>query len=396
MSIRLTKREAFRFLLEYHGLLGAKRFRGKAGILSYIRQVGCIQFDPVDVCGKNADLTLQSRVSGYHPSQLWDLLYRDRSLIDYFDKNLSILPTEDWPLCREAAGWFRQDSRSRSAADTVREEVLEAIRLRGPLCSNDLKMPDKVPWFWADSPLSRVALESLYYEGVLIIHHKEGTRKYYALAEDYIPPEHRLNATTISSGTLRELRVLRRIGAVGLLWNRRSDAFLSIGDLKSGERNRVFSSLIENNQILPVEVEGIPSPLFLRKRDEPTLNAFLRRRSFPARVEFLAPLDPILWDRTLIRELTGFDYTWEIYTTDAKRKFGHYVLPMLFGDRLAGRVEFVCDRKQRILKLHHLWLESGFVPSVRFETAFHRAVERFRMFNDCDRFADLRFEKGEG
>ncbi|HRY77496.1 MAG TPA: crosslink repair DNA glycosylase YcaQ family protein [Candidatus Izemoplasmatales bacterium] len=390
MTIRLTKREAFRFLLEHQGLIGAKRFQGKAGILSYIRQAGCIQFDPVDVCGKNADLTLQSRVSEYRPRMLWNLLYEDRDLIDYFDKNLSILPIEDWPLCRDAAGWFLEDGRSRSAAETVRDEVIAAIRTRGPLCSADLALTDKVPWFWADSPLGRVVLESLYYEGVLIIHHKEGTRKYYALTEDHISPDRGLNASKASRETLRDLRVFRRIGAVGMLWNRRSDAFLSIADLHSPERNHVFETLVNNGLIVSAEVEGMSSPLYLRKSDEPRLRASLERRSVPARVEFLAPLDPMMWDRNLIRELTGFDYTWEIYTVEAKRKFGYYVLPLLYGDRLVGRVEFVCDRKKRILILKNRWLEPGFRSSNRFETAFAKATERFQHFNDCDQTEDRR------
>ena len=93
----LTRRQARRFLLLHHGLIGAYRFRGKQGAYDFVRQAGCIQFDPVDVCGKNAELTLQSRVQGFTKQTLWQLLYRDRLLVDYPDKNLSILPTEDWP-----------------------------------------------------------------------------------------------------------------------------------------------------------------------------------------------------------------------------------------------------------------------------------------------------------
>ena len=93
----LTRRQARRFLLLHHGLIGAYRFRGKQGAYDFVRQAGCIQFDPVDVCGKNAELTLQSRVQGFTKQTLWQLLYRDRLLVDYPDKNLSILSTEDWP-----------------------------------------------------------------------------------------------------------------------------------------------------------------------------------------------------------------------------------------------------------------------------------------------------------
>ena len=91
--LTLTNRQARRFVLRKNGLLGGHIFRGKAGALAYVRQAGCVQFDPIDVCGRNADLALNARVGGYRKQMLDDLLYRDRALIDYFDKQLAILPT---------------------------------------------------------------------------------------------------------------------------------------------------------------------------------------------------------------------------------------------------------------------------------------------------------------
>ena len=93
----LTRKQAKLFILSKQGLLGSNRFSGKDGAYAYVRQAGCIQYDPVDVCGKNAELTLQSRVKGFRKSMLDDLLYRDRLLVDYPDKELSIWPAEDWP-----------------------------------------------------------------------------------------------------------------------------------------------------------------------------------------------------------------------------------------------------------------------------------------------------------
>ena len=93
----LTKKQARTFILAKQGLLGDYRFSGKDGAYAYVRQAGCIQYDPVDVCGKNAELTLQSRVKGFRKSMLADLLYEDRLLVDYADKELSIWPAEDWP-----------------------------------------------------------------------------------------------------------------------------------------------------------------------------------------------------------------------------------------------------------------------------------------------------------
>ena len=95
--LTVTPDQARQFILLRQGLLGEHRFIGKNGAYQYVRQVGCIQFDPVDVCGRNAELTLQSRVKGITRKTLSDLLYRDRLLVDYSDKELSIWPSEDWP-----------------------------------------------------------------------------------------------------------------------------------------------------------------------------------------------------------------------------------------------------------------------------------------------------------
>ena len=90
-ELNLTLDEAKRFILYKQGLLGEHRFSGKEGVLDFVRQAGCIQFDPIDVCGKNAELVLQSRVSGFTKKMLYELLYEDRKLLDNWDKNLSII-----------------------------------------------------------------------------------------------------------------------------------------------------------------------------------------------------------------------------------------------------------------------------------------------------------------
>ncbi|MDD4139934.1 MAG: crosslink repair DNA glycosylase YcaQ family protein, partial [Eubacteriales bacterium] len=229
-TVRITNQQARRFLLLKHGLIGPYRFYGKQGILDFVGQAGCIQFDPVDTCGKNAELVLQSRVKDFRKDQLYDLLYTDRDLFDYFDKNLAILRTEDWPHCCRIRVSYREGCRSHREVDAVRATIIERIRKQGPVCSADLEFDTKVAWFWQDTRLSRAALETLYFRGDLVVHHKEGTIKYYDLAERCLAPE-LLDAPDpfADDAAYAAWRVLRRIGSVGLLWNRASDAWLGEG-----------------------------------------------------------------------------------------------------------------------------------------------------------------------
>ena len=129
----LTRDQAKRFLLSKQGLLGRHRFVGKDGAYQVVRQAGCIQYDPVDVCGKNAELTLQPRVRGSNKQMLSELLYKDRLLVDYCDKELAIWPREDWP---RFAG-YRQRSiahgQSFDGLPALEERAVAYIREHGPV-----------------------------------------------------------------------------------------------------------------------------------------------------------------------------------------------------------------------------------------------------------------------
>jgi uncharacterized protein YcaQ len=107
-------------------------------------------------------------------------------------------------------------------------------------------------------------------------------------------------------------------------------------------------------------------------------------------VSFLAPLDPLIWDRRgLLRGLFGFDYLWEVYVPEAKRRWGYYVLPILFGDRFVGRIEPRLDRKTKALNILGIWFEPTFAPmeSPGFIEALRDAIEAYRSFVGAEKVA---------
>lgn len=386
--VTLTLAQARRFLLEKNGLGGTHRFSGKQGALDYVRQAGCIQFDPIDACGRTADLSLNSRVKGYKKGMLHELLYEDRALVDYFDKNLAIMPVGDWPYFARTRAQYAAQSRSREQVEPVAHLVLSEIAARGPLCSRDLKMDEKIDWDWSvDTRLARVALETLYFRGDLVVHHKSGTTKYYALAQGVLPSDVLAAPDPLPDDNEHlKWRTLRRIGAVGMLWNRPSDAWLCL-EFRAEARARVFAELEAEGRILKFAVEGIRQPLYCLSGDEPLLREVLQPpqpRSRSPRTEFLAPLDCMMWDRNLIRTLFGFHYRWEIYTPVAERKHGYYVLPILHGEQMVGRIEAVCQRKQGVLLVKNVWLEEGVARTKTLERGVERAIDRLRIFNEME------------
>lgn len=389
--VTLTKQQARQFMLRKHGLIGEYRFQGKEGILEYIRQVGGIQFDPIDVCGKNAELVLQSRIQGFTKQMLYELLYEDRKLIDYFDKCLCILPIEDWPYLERIRKGYREWGKGRDEVDRIAPEIKEMIRSKGPVSSKDIGFQEKVDWYWGSSKLARVALESLYFRGELVIHHKKGTNKYYALAEDYLPKE-LLEAEEPYPRELDHLkwRIRRRIAALGLLWNKPSDAWINIWNLKARERQEAFRELLDEGRIISIAIEGCKDIFYCVSEDQWLLQELVTVSDYKGRVELLAPLDCILWDRKLIKELFDFDYKWEIYTPEADRKYGYYVLPVLTGDRLTARVEVVVLTKKKTLVVKNIWLEKGIRPIKKRYDELDRCFKRFMKFHGCK---ELVYEK---
>ena len=389
----ISKKQARQFIFSKQGLIGAYRFIGKDGAYAYVRQAGCIQYDPVDVCGKNAELTLQSRVKGFKKKMLHDLLYKDRKLVDYADKELSIWPAEDWPYFSSYRDRSRKLGRTFKGLKPLEKKAVEYIREKGPVSSDSLPIEGEIFWHssmhWSGnwqkkSQAARSVLEQLYTDGDLVIHHKKGSRKYYDLAERYLPEEIlKADNPCKDEDEFTAWRVLRRIGAAGLLWDKNSTSFLGI-DINAEKRKSVLEKLMSEGRIIPVNVEGIKQVFYYRAEDDDLMQSVIEGSAdLKPRMSFIAPLDPLMWDKALILALWDYQYSWEIYTPAVKRKYGYYVLPVIFGDSFVGRIEAVPDRKTGVLEVKNIWWEPGIRVSKKLTSALDKTVKVFAKFNDC-------------
>ena len=404
--ITITKQQAGQFILAKQGLIGEYQFSGKNGALDFVRRAGCIQYDPVDVCGKNAELTLQSRVKGFKKSMLQDLLYKDRLLVDYADKELSIWPTENWPYFSSYRERSLELGETFDGLEELKEQAIKYIDEHGPVCSDSLPIEGEIFWHssmhWSGnwdkkSPAARSVLEQLYTDGVLVIHHKRGSRKYYDLAKKYIPAEI-LNAENPceDEDSFTAWRVLRRIGAVGLLWDKNSTAFLGIY-INAENRKKILSDLTDSGKVKSVMVEGIKQAFYYRFEDEPLLQAVLEKTAdLKPRMSFLAPLDPLMWDKSLVSAIWDYQYSWEIYTPAIKRKYGYYTLPILYGDRFVGRIEAIPNRTEHVLHVKGLWWENGVRLTKKLNSHLDKTLKSFCKFNDCTGYEFVFDNKMEG
>jgi uncharacterized protein YcaQ len=361
-TIRLTNVEARRFLLSKQGLWPPRALTGKDGIMAVFDRLACIQFDPLDVVGPNPDLVLQSRVSDYRPDMLYELIYVERQLYDYWDKMMSILPMRDWPkLALLRVAWRERHAERRAKHAAHVETILDVIRERGPMSSVDFDAHHgvewKMDWRWGQTRAAKALLEMLGDMGELMVSHRQGSRRYYDLAERVLREEVAAQPHMADEEEYLRWRVARRCQSIGLVGpGMGGEAWGFVA--KAPQRAQAIEAMRDRGEMAPVQIEGDSRTYHLLTRDLAYLEQARATPPTP-RVAFIAPLDSLLWSRNLIDRMFGFRYVWEVYKPVSQRRYGYYVLPVLYGDRFVARFEPKLDREDNILTLLSWHWEPG-------------------------------------
>jgi uncharacterized protein YcaQ len=386
--VKVTAGGARRFLVARQLLAPARSLQGGCdGVLEVFRRFGSIQFDPLAVAGRSHDLVLHARVADYDPT--WcELLSERHEIFEAYNKGLSFVPASEFP-------WFRMSS-SRQAQvlaenAEVAGRVLERIRADGPLSTHDFERErgTTTDWFGTPENAVRAVLDAYTITGVLGLARREGNRRYYDLLERLVPA-----GVVERDVPLKECfrhKLLSRYRAHGLLGVSGRDMFGGLGAAKpdprwpeSPGRNALRQELVESGELVPVAVDGVRSKRFVVREDVELLDA---PPEAPLSVAFLSPFDPLVWDRSLLGSLFGFDYVWELFIPPAKRRWGWYVLPILFGDRLVGRIEPRIDRAGAHVEVLGVWWEEGFAPrrAEGFVEAMRDALRAYLRFGRVSR-----------
>jgi len=357
-TLVVSRRAARRFLIRRTGLGRAAgepaRWPAPGDTIVAVRTMEYVQVDPMSVLGRSQDLVLGARVGGYTPETLDHFLYDERRLVEVLAFDRCIVPVEDYPLFRLR---FREVERRErpglEALEPVMRDVLARIQAEGPLSSLDFEGGPKISGWWdaegeARTKAARQALEWLWHFGRLAISRREGLRRYFDLPERVFGEKLLAEADRLAGGdlaterrTLRDGLVRKYLRAMGLASPRR----LHFGFLKhtAAERKAVVEEFLEAGKIVPVRVEGSPETYYAPAAEAADLAAAGAWEPAPE-VHFLAPLDNLIWDRERLADVFGFAYTWEAYVPPAKRRYCPYTCPILWGDRLVGRVDARLER----------------------------------------------------
>lgn len=373
----ISKDAARRFLITKQGF---QRAKGKDGTLETIKRLECVQIDPVCVVHRNHHLVLHSRISDYKPSYLEGLLYKDRSVFEYWCNEKSIVPMEEFRFFRyrmtnytefHSPFYERLKARRKELNGAIRR-VLSAINGGGPMCAREFSAEEDV-----GSKTGRRVLNLLWDCGEVMIHHVEGNRRYYDLTERILPAG--LCMELPSRDEYDRFMTEKYMRAYGLI-DVRDWRFGWLG-LKASKRKATVTKMAEEGKVYPVRMEGVKHVYYVLENYLGFLEA-AEDSPVEEKVHLIAPLDNFIWNRRMISEIFDFEYSWEIYKIPEKRRYGYYVLPILYGARFVGRIDPKLDRGSKIMIINSIILEENhFKKGLVAELA--GALRNFFRFHDA-------------
>ncbi len=385
---KISSQTQRRFILGKQGLFPGRRWQGKAGAAQAMREGVVVQIDPLCVIARNHDIVLHARVVDYSPDLLNTLLYTDRAFFDY-GGTVMLHPMESlpyWRVVMARVGERRAYLGEQNQAAI--EEVLSALRDRGALSNRDFAAPPGQKQYWHASKTTAQALYYLWLKGDVMTHSRRGFERRFDLAERIVPPIYDYTAAVDEAENYFALRAFQELNLTTLRgwrgwWMGAIERKVSMEE--AAER---LNALEESGMVTRVTLEDDAKDpdRFLLTEDLPLLEELHAGRIPDAwqpigttteeEATFLAPLD-IVSARGRALPLFQFDYKWEVYKPVNERRWGYYVLPILYGDLLVARFDSKLDRSSQTLSILGFWLEDSTDLNEPLKAAVSKAFQRF-------------------
>ncbi len=363
MTARLElSRERARRLAVIGQRLSAPRPRS---IEEAVHDLWSVQLDPTQAVARTEQLVLWSRLGrAFRVRDLERQLWDERRLFEYW---VHILPIGDFPIHRETMRRY-PDGGPEAARRTYvsewlranaafRRYILAELRRRGPLRARELEDRSVVSWKtggWNDQTETSAArnlgqmLDRLWFRGEVMIVGRDGQQRIWDLAERTVP----VNAPRLPARETARRILSRQLRARGVATVRQ---FGYAFDGRPTGWERALDDLVKEGVAVPARIDGLRGDWFA--------HADLIDATFRPRSVLLSPFDDLVSDRNHTEQLFGFRFRLEIYVPKAKREFGYFVLPILRGDRLIGRIDPLFDRGAGVLRVHSVYAEEGATPA---------------------------------
>lgn len=356
--------------------------KGKQRTAQIINHLGYVQIDTIAVIERAHHHTLWTRQPDYEPAMLDELQAEDRRVFEYWGHAASYIPMEDYrfyiPRMRSfpwGDGWIKKIYEKHK---DVMEDVYRRIRTEGPLGSTDFKAPqNKKRGTWWDWKPAKTALELLMWRGDLMVTRRRNFTRIYDLTERVLPQD--VDIRIPAPDDVARFRILRALQALGLATEREIADHLHIS--ARARIPTVLEELLDTGEVIKLKVEGVDKAEYYAH--EKTVGSASRFRKRRPSIYLISPFDSMIIQRNRIKQLFNFSYTLECYLPVAKRRFGYFTLPVLWGEKLVARLDPKADRKKKKLLIRNLVFEPGFDPGDGFMPAFAAKLKEFAVFNNC-------------
>ena len=397
MTLSVSKDDIRSYLVHYHSLDNFNNLSGESGVKNIFKRIGSVQYDPLNVVGRNPDLVLQSRVKGFTAEILDKLLYKNRYLVDAWDKEMSIYRTEDWQFfnrvrkSKDTSYKNLLERRGQTEVLSYIKKIIKEFKERGPLEARDIALGKCKSNRWGHRNISGAALDYLFSIGKLGVYEKKNAIRVYDLLEKLLPNE-LINGKEPFKNDMDFFQwyISRRIGSIGIHWLRNGLGWNGyfINDKKL--RTEIFKILEKKGLLIKINIPEINEEFYIRQQDMKFLD---KKPDYDNNIRFLAPLDNMLWDRLMVNKLFDFQYSWEVYLPVEKRKYGYYVLPVLYQNKIIARMEPQKHEAGKAFSIKNWWWEPEALINNKLKNAVKNGLNQFSQYLNADGIDKKSLEK---
>lgn len=389
----LTRQDARRLAISRQHLDGRAHSNSTPpSILDLIRDLGCIQLDPIRHVERTHMLVLWSRLGNFDVAELERLRWQERALFEYWAHAASLVLTEEYPVhqlnmaltgdeahsrwARYIKQWFEQEP---DVLIPLQEHIFHRLRQDGPQLSRDFEGASSVPSRWSNGRYVSRLLDYYWTKGEVMVYGRPGNQRLWGLADNFWPawtPREKWTAEQIT--TFAAQKAIRALGVATPMQIKRHYTRSVYPGLPG-----VLKKLVQAHVLQPVQIMENGQPLkgdwYLHQEDVPLLEQ-IQAGHWQPRTTILSPFDNLICDRDRTELLWDFFYRIEIYVPENKRQFGYYVLPILHGDQIIGRIDSRMDRKTHVWHIHNVYAQENAPHDDKTLQAVGTAVQNLATF----------------
>jgi uncharacterized protein YcaQ len=386
--IEVSLEQAKQFILDAQGL---RTTQPSKSVMAVAKRVHNIQIDTISVVARSHNLTTYNRFKKYQDGAIWKEQERGK-LFEFWSHAMCLMPMETFPFYAWKRDQYRKLKKSwwvdwgRKNKDIV-EDVYKHVKKNGVTMSKSIGERKGKTSGWWDWKVEKRALEYLHTIGRLMVSHRQGFQKCYDLTERVLPPGQ--DAQPMADEDVPRFMVETLLGSLGL--GTYIDAKMYFGRLasstvwgsKKADYTRSFEEFIEDDLLAEVSIDGQEERYFALKKNVNKMRRVGQSARSSESVSFLTPFDNIARERHRMEDLWNFDYRLESYLPAEKRQYGYFVLPILDHIDFVGRVDAKVHRKEEVIELKALYLETPFWKEADGIERLESGIREFADFHNC-------------